>query len=133
MTVTPSVRYLIVCDEVLPDPQRPGKLLIVGLTTLIGWPADGTAPVRLEKLTVLLILTDGRGTGTVQIVCRDEETEDLVFGSPPARISFEGKDPTAHHSVTFNLLDCPFPAPGVYLVQFLFEGALVQEQTVTVR
>ncbi len=107
--------------------------MIVGLTSLVAWPAGTTAPVRLDKLTVLLILTDGRGVGTGRILCRNEETGAPVFGSPPVRISFEGKDPTGHYAVTVKLLDCRFPAPGAYVVQFLFEDALVREQPITVR
>jgi hypothetical protein len=133
ISVAPRARYLIVCDEVLTDPQRPGKLIIVGLASLVVWPTGATTPLRLEKLVVLLILTDGRGAGMGRIVCRNEETGAPVFGSPPTRISFEGKDPSGHHAVTFKLLDCRFPAPGVYVVQFLFDDALVQEQLVTVR
>ncbi len=133
LSVVPHVRYLIVCDEVLPDPQRPGKLMIVGLVSLVAWPAGATAPVRLERLVVLLILTDGRGSGMGRIVCRNEETGAATFGSAATRISFEGKDPSGHYAVVFRLLDCPFPAPGVYAVQFLFDEALVQEQLITVR
>ena len=66
VAVAPGARYLIVCDEVLPDSQRPEKLMIVGLTSLVAWPAGGTTPVRLEKLAVLLILTDGRARGWVE-------------------------------------------------------------------
>jgi hypothetical protein len=124
---------MILCDEILHDEPRPGKLIIVGLTSLIDWPTGSTTPMRLEKLVVLLILTDGRGTGKGQIVCRNEVTGVPIFGSPPTVISFEGKDPTGHYGVTFKLLDCHFPEPGVYLVQFLFDDHLVHEQALTVR
>jgi hypothetical protein len=133
ITVAPRTRYMIVCDEVLPDPQRPRKLMIVGLTSLVQWPPDTTTPARLEKLVVLLVLTDGRGTGTGQVVCRNEESGERVFGSPPNLISFEGKDPAGHYYVTFKLLDCRFPSPGVYVVEFLFDNAVICEQLVTVR
>jgi hypothetical protein len=133
VVIAPQARYLIVCDEVLPDPQRPGKLMIVGLTSLVDWPAGSTTGMRLEKLTVLLILTDGRGVGEGRIVCRNEESEAPVFGSPPVLISFEGKDPVGHYAVTFKLLNCRFPAAGVYLVQFLFNDAVVRDQPITVR
>jgi hypothetical protein len=133
ISVAPHARYMILCDEVLPDPQRPGKLMIVGLTSLVDWPADGTAPLLLEKLVVLLVLTDGRGVGTGQIVCRNEVSGAAVFGSPPTRITFEGREPTGHYAVTFKLLDCRFREPGAYVVQFLFDDTLVQEQPLTVR
>lgn len=133
ITLAPRARYMILCDEVLPDPQRPGKLMIVGLTSLINWPAASTEPLRMERLVVLLVLTDGRGAGMGQIICRNEEGGDPVFGSPPTRLSFEGKEPTGHYAVTFKLLDCRFRESGAYVVQFLFDDTLVQEQPLTVR
>jgi hypothetical protein len=133
VTVTPSVRYMIVCDEVQKDDSRPGKLTIVGLTSLVIWPSETMTAVSLERLVVLLILTDGRGIGMGRIVFVNEETGKPVFGTPARRISFEGKEPTGHYGVTFALRDCRFPAPGVYLVQFLFNDTVVSQQLVTVR
>jgi hypothetical protein len=75
----------------------------------------------------------GRGTGTGPIVCRNEETGLPIFGSAPTPISFEGKDPTGHYGVTFKLLDCRFPQPGVYVVPFLFDGSIVPEPLLTLR
>ncbi len=133
ITVAPRVRYMIVCDEVLKDEQRPGKLIIVGLTTLVVWPAGSTTPVRLDRLVVLLILTDGRGADMARIRCVNEETGLPVFELPSQRISFEGKDPTGHYGVTFTIPDCRFPAPGVYTIQFLYDDKVLSEQLVTVR
>jgi hypothetical protein len=107
--------------------------MIVGLTTLVVWPSGTTDPVCLERLVVLLILTDGRGVGVGRIRCLNDETGLPVFGSPGRPISFEGKDPAGHYGVTFKLLDCRFPARGVYSIQFLFDDTVVHEQIVTVR
>ncbi len=133
IALTPNVRYLVVCDEVLKDQSRPGKLTVVGLTSLVAWPAGAMASVSVDRLVVLLILTDGRGTGMGRIRCVNDETGQPVFGSPARRISFEGKDPTGHYGVTFSLLDCRFPAPGVYVIQFLFDDTLAGQQLITVR
>ena len=124
---------MILCDEVLPDPQRPGKHLIVGLTTQIEWPLGSPEPLRLERLVIYLILTGGRGWGMGQIVCYNEETEAVAFASPPRPISFEDKEPTGHYGVTFRILDCPIPEPGIYIVKFLFDDKLVQQQFLKVR
>jgi hypothetical protein len=133
LSLAPSVRYMIVCDEVVKDSERPGKLTIVGLTSLIKWPSEEASPLRLERLVVLLILTNGRGKGTIRIVCRDVETDDRVFGSPPRPISFEGTDPIGHYGVTFRILDCHFPEQGMYSMQFLFDETVLHEQLITVR
>lgn len=131
--IPPVVQYMILCDDVLPDPQRPGKLMIVGLTTLLRWPEGSTIPLRLEKLVVLLILSDGRGTGTAEIVCINEETGKQLFGSGARPLSFEGKDPSLPYGVTFKVLNCRFPDPGVYSVQFHFDGQVLSKQTIIVR
>jgi hypothetical protein len=133
IAVTPNVRYMIVCDHVLKEETRSGKLTIVGLTSLVVWPAEATTPVSLEQLVVLLILTDGRGIGLGRILFVNEETGLPVFGTPARRISFEGKDPTGHYGVTFALRDCRFPEPGVYSVQFLFNEMVLSQQLITVR
>jgi hypothetical protein len=133
LVIPPIPRYMIVCDEVLTDNSRPGKLLIVGLTTLVAWPSGTKAPLHLEKLVVLLILTDGRGNGMCRILCLDDESKLPVFGSSAKPISFEGQTPIGHYGVTFNLVDCRFPRVGVYIVQFLFDDLVVCEQLITVR
>jgi hypothetical protein len=131
--IRPTVLNMILCDEVLRDSERPGKLTIVGLISLLRWPEGSTAPLRLEKLSVLLILTDGRGMGRGRIVCIDEETDQPIFGSGELSISFEGKNPSLPFGVKFSLRDCRFPRPGVYHVQFLFEDEVICQQTLFVR
>jgi hypothetical protein len=133
LTVAPRARYMILCDEVLPDETRPGKFTIVGLTTLVTWPTGSTTPVRLERLVVFMILTGGRGTGMGQVVCFNEESGVMVFGSTPKSISFEGKDPAGLHGLIIRILDCQFRQPGVYVVRFLFDEVSVCEQLITVR
>ncbi len=128
--IVPAVRYMLLCDEVL---QAASKLTVVGLTSAISWPAASSASLRLDRLVVLLVLTDGRGKGKSQVVCYDDETGVPVFGSPEVEVSFEGKDPTGYYGVQFKLLSCIFPHPGVYVVRFLFGGTTVHEVPVTVR
>jgi hypothetical protein len=59
---------MLLCDEVLQGSPA-GKLTVVGLTSTINWPVGATASLRLDRLVILLILTDGRGKGRSQIVC----------------------------------------------------------------
>ncbi len=84
-------------------------------------------------MVALLILTDGRGTGRGRIQCINEETGQPIFGSRDQPISFEGKDPSLPFGVKFALRDCRFPAPGAYLVQFLFEDEAICQQSLIVR
>jgi hypothetical protein len=62
----PIVRYLIVCDDILTDPQQPGKPMLVGLICLLSPEIDPLYPFSLSRLCVFIILTEGRGTGTCE-------------------------------------------------------------------
>jgi hypothetical protein len=129
----PSARYMILCDDVLRDEQQPKKLTIVGLTTQIDWAAARSKSRPLPKLVVLLVLTDGHGAGYGKIVCVNEETGDSAFWTDELPISFVGKDPTGHFGVKFTKRDIVFQKTGTYLVQFLFNDQVVQEQVLLVR
>lgn len=128
----PKVRYMLVCDEILKDPTRPGKPVIVGLTSLVRWRGEAE-PTTLTKMTVFLVLTDGRGTGRGLVRCVNEVDGDEAFRSTVIPISFAGRDPISLYGVEFRLTDCLFPHPDTYSVQFLFDDEVVEERTVTVR
>jgi hypothetical protein len=130
--IAPIVRYMLLCDEVLQTPSS-GKLTIVGLTSSVRWPSGLSIPLRLDRLVVMLILTDGRGKGSAQVICYNEQSGVDIFGSAEIEVSFEGRDPTRYYGVQFKLLNCKFPAPGVYIVRFLFGGTKIHEVPVTVR
>jgi hypothetical protein len=129
----PIVRYMILCDEASRDPKQPGRITVTGLIPFLRWPAQSTVPLRLERLVVLLILADGRRTGRGQIVCINEETGMPVFRSEEAVISFADRDPSIPIGRTFTFRDCYFPAPGAYLVRFLFDDEPICSQPLIVR
>jgi hypothetical protein len=132
LVLPPKVRYLIVCDELLKDATRPGKPIIVGLTSLVRWRGEAE-PTILAKMTVFLVLTNGRGVGRGFVRCINEASEEEAFRSGAIPISFVGRDPIGLYGVEFRLSGCLFPAPDTYLVQFLFDDVVVEERNITVR
>jgi hypothetical protein len=124
---------MIVCDEVVVDSQRQGKLTIVGLTTVIKWPQGATTSSSLERLVVLLVLTDGRGSGTGRVECVNEMTGHVLFRSKDHTVSFAGKDPSRCHGFVFKIADCRFPGPGAYTIHFRFNEEVIARQTLIVR
>lgn len=81
---------------------------------------------------MVLVLTDGRGTGEVQVVCVVEETGQRVFASGIHRIVL-GNDPLNRVIVPFRLQACPFPFPAMYSIQFWYNQVLLQECPLRVR
>jgi len=132
LVIPPMVHNMIVCDEVLYEQERPGKLTAVGIITLLHW-EPASPRLELEKLTVLLILAGGRGVGQGRVLCVDEVNGRPVFGSRNSLISFVGKDPSLPQGVTFVLHKCRISEPGGYLMQFLFNEQVLAQRVVIVR
>ncbi len=131
--IPPAVLSMILCEEVVRDPQRPGRPTAAGLLWFLGWPDGLTTPLHLERLVVLLILTDGRGIGRGRIACINEETGQPIFGSEEETINFRDKSPALPFGKMFTLQDCRFPVPGAYQVQFVFEDEVISRQPLIVR
>jgi hypothetical protein len=128
----PIVLYMLLCDKVDHEPEKPWRLRIEGfLPQRLRWPEQSTTPLHLERLVVLLILTNGHAAGWGRIDCINEETGMLVSHTPPALIQLS--DPLLVTARTFTLRDCYFPTPGAYLVRFFFEDVLASQQSLIVR
>ena len=81
----PVVRHMLLCDDVIPDPSNPKKLLIVGLTSRI---RPTGLPFRLRKLTVYVELSNGRGSGQAWVDVVEANTGEIVLVRPPIRLTF---------------------------------------------
>ena len=131
MALFPVVRYMIVCNDWHPDPASPHLWNISGLLYNLR-PNPPAYPVRYPELCVLLALTDCHGQGEGWIVCENEDTGQPVFASPRRPITF-GADPLEVVGVPFRLRDCPFPTPGLYSVQFWYNGVRVEHRLLNLR
>jgi hypothetical protein len=128
----PIVRYMIVCDDILTDPERPGKPMLVGLICLLAPDTEPPYPFWLSQMCVLLILAEGRGTGTCELRLIFEETGEVVWQTKRLPIAF-GPDPVALRGVIFRDHQVPFPARGVYIVQFWYNDQMLAQQTIVAR
>jgi hypothetical protein len=123
---------MVVCDDILTDPHRPGEPMLVGLICLITPGTEPAYPFWLDQMCVFMILTEGRGTGSCQLKLVFEETGQTVWETQAQQIAF-GADPLALHGIIFRDRHVPFPAQGVYSVQFWYNDQLLAQQTVRAR
>jgi hypothetical protein len=133
--VFPIVRYMLLCDDVRPDPDRPGCTHIDCLMSNIVSLEDPPFPLLREMICVYLVLTECQGRGTVQIRVSfvDDEPEQPVFGTPVHDLDFAGVGPLDAIGIPFRIRDCPFPRPGGYAVQFWYNGQKLDERPLRVR
>jgi hypothetical protein len=88
MAVVPIVRYMILCEDWSIDPANALRVNIHGLLTNIDSIDQPPYPLLFPELCVFLALTEGRGTGTAQIICTFEDSGQRVFGTPTRSVSF---------------------------------------------
>jgi hypothetical protein len=132
MAPNPVVRYMILCDDWGTDPNNPRRVNILGLLSNIQAIDQPPYPLLYPEFCVFLALTEGRGTGTAQIVCVMEETGRQVFETPQRSIAF-GPDPLEVVGVAFRIRDAYFPKAGLYLIQFWYNGQKVDERPLRLR
>ena len=130
--MSPVVRYMLLCDDWQQDPANARRLTIVGLISNIHAIDDPPYPLLYRELCVLLLLTEARGQGEGQIVCLFEETGQRIFVTPKRTISF-GADPLDVVGVPFRIRDCRFPSPGLYSVEFWYDGVKLDERPLRMR
>ena len=132
MAIKPVVRYMLLCDDWRVDPDNSNRVTIIGLITHIHAVEDPPYPLFYQEMCVFLVLTEGRGKGKGKIVCVFEEDRRKVFETRSRPISF-GPDPMEVVGVPFRIRDCSFPRAGLYMVQFWYEGELVEERPLRMR
>jgi hypothetical protein len=96
----PVVRYHILCENVRYERERPSRISVDGLITSIQSLEVPKYPFLYEELCLLILVTEGRGTGQCHVRCTLEETGETVFRTGDRPIQF-GSDPLRVSGMTF--------------------------------
>lgn len=132
MAISPVVRYMLPCLDWEFDPTDEHRINVLGLLSFVQCDEDADFPVRVAELCVVLVLTECYKSGSGRIDCVVDENERRVFSSHEHRIASSG-NPLDVVVVPFRIRNCPFPATGVYSLQFWFDGELLQQCSLRVR
>jgi uncharacterized protein DUF6941 len=132
MATAPIVRYMLPCHDWEMDPIRDRLINIVGLLSQIRAEEYASFPVVFPELCIVLVLTECYESGIGRIACVRDEDGGIVFSSREHIMLFD-TDPLNVVVTVFRLLDCSFPAPGIYSIQFWFDDQLLHECPLRVR
>jgi hypothetical protein len=130
--LVPSVRYMILCEQVLTDPANPKRVSIIGLMSAIRSLDSSPYPLRYREFTVFLQLAECRGAGTVRVEIQHADTGDVIFQTKE-RILNMGNDPLELLGITFKINDCLFPQSGLYWVQLWYNDGVLTQQPLILR
>jgi hypothetical protein len=130
--VHPTVRYLIVCEDVQTDPDNPRRVTLVGLISAIRSREQPPFPLSYQEICVYLQVTECRGSAEGRVEIRHADSEQVVFRTRTRTIPF-GDDPLEVVAVTFRIRNCLFQEPGLYWVEFWYNEQMIAQQPLLLR
>ncbi len=130
--VHPTVRYLILCEDVQTDPDNPRRVTLVGLISAIRSLEQPPFPLLYREICVFLQLTECRGPADGRIEVHHADSGQVVFRTRTRTIPF-GSDPLEIVGATFRIRNCLFQEPGLYWVQFWYNEQMIAQQPLLLR
>jgi hypothetical protein len=119
-SIVPAAKALYLCDGAIGFPDQ--KSDIMGLFNSI---RPEQYPYVHEKLVVFAQLSSGLGQVPFSVDVRYARTGELMHKAKTRMLKFERRSQVIQVSRTIN--DCPFPQPGVYLIELLCNGVWVAD------
>ena len=129
---SPIVRSLIACEDVLVDPASPGTVSLLNLISVIASRSEPPFPFRQPEFCVFMQLAECRGHVSLRIRIVHAESGQFVFESRPRLLKF-GSKPLEVYGLAFRIRHCPFPQPGIYFVELLFDDEPAAQYSILVR
>lgn len=127
----PYVRHMLICEHAEPSQHNPRRANIFGLfSNIVVRDESIRFPCRLG-FTVYVALTECRGDGTGRIVVSDPESGDVCYRGAPHRLRFS-RNPLEVHAVIFRVSECILPQPGLYWIEFEFDGVVLRQEPIQV-
>ena len=126
--IEPVVRYMIPCDDVQQSGEGSRRVNIYGLVGTIRSRAEPPFPFLHSRLCVFLSVAGGRGEGEVNVRIVHADSEQVLAATPSHRVNF-GPDPLSVRSLVFRLRNVTFHQPGLYLLDFCYNGKAIARQT----
>jgi hypothetical protein len=127
---SPLVWSLIVCDEIIVDPNDPNRVSLVNVVNSIRSRKQPPYPVRHPQLCAFIQLTGCRGPGEFRVAIREADTDEIVFTTKTFRGSFSN-NPLTVYGLRFRLRLCKFPRPGLYWLEFCFDNQVLRQEPIT--
>jgi hypothetical protein len=128
----PTVRYLIVCEDVQPDPEQPRRITLVGLISAIRSLETPPFPLLHREICVFLQCTECRGPAEGRIEIQHADSGDVLFRTRTRTIQFSN-DPLEVVAANFRIRNCLFPESGLYWVQFWYNEEMIAQQPLLLR
>src|SRR5215469_10272103 len=100
--VHPTVRYLIVCEDVQSGPNNPNRISLLGLIGVVRSTGEPAYPLVYPEICVFLELTECRAAGDARIEIQHADSGRVAFRTQTRTLSFSG-DPLEIVGLVFRI------------------------------
>ena len=112
-SVAPTVRYLIISDDIRADETNARRLTLVGLVSSIDSAHEPPYPALHPEFCVYVQMTGYRGSGEGRIEVVHADTDRVLFRTRTRTLPLPN-DPLEVVGVTFRIRGLTFEEPGLY-------------------
>jgi hypothetical protein len=130
--LNPTVRYLILCEDVQTDATNSPRVTLVGLISALRSIEQPPFPLLFPEICVFLQMTECRGSAEGRIEIHYADSNAVVFRTRTRTIQFSS-DPLEVVGATFRIRNCFFQAPGLYWVQFWYNELMIAQQPLVLK
>jgi Family of unknown function (DUF6941) len=128
----PTVRYLILCDDVQTDPENPLRVNLFGLMSAIHSVEQPPYPLLVREFCAFIQLTECRGIADMRIEIQHADSGEVLVRTRTRTVSLPS-DPLEVIGVNFRIQDCLFAEPGLYWVQLWYNSEVIAQQPLILR
>ena len=128
----PTVRYLILSEDVQADAGNHARVTLSGLISSIHSLGQPPFPLVYPELCVFIQLSECRGPAEGRVEIQHADSGETVFRTRTRTIPFDN-DPLEVVGVIFRMRNCLFQLPGLYWVQFWYNEQAIAQQPLVLR
>ncbi|HEY3787673.1 MAG TPA: hypothetical protein VGL71_02410 [Urbifossiella sp.] len=110
----------------MPDALHPTRVNLIRVINSIRPNGIPRYPAIHDQLSLFAQLTECRGEAKVRVEIRNADTDQVVFRTRTRDVTFSN-EPLVVHGLRFRMIGCPFPDPGLYLVQLWYDEGMLAE------
>jgi hypothetical protein len=123
----PVVRSLVVCEDIVTDPNNPARVSLMYLVGTIRATGSKPYPAVRPQLCVFAQLAECRGPHSLWAEVRHADTDTVIFRTQVRSVTFPNA-PLTVYGWPLRFQNLVFPEPGLYWVQLLCDHALLAQQ-----
>jgi len=128
----PIVRHVILCEDVVVNPDNPLRITLVGVMSSIRSIEEPAYPLLYEELCVFVQLTSCRGPGDLRIEIQHGDSADVVYRNRTRTVPLS-RDPLEVLALSFRIRNCLFAQAGLYWIQVWYNGQNLAQQALVMK